>query len=378
MPYFLEFKPSVSKSSKVKIDSSVMSKLLEGKSIKLQEFRPGDLIQGVVVKIGKNEVLVDVGAKSEAILATSELIGENEFKDLKVGDIMVAKVAQAENDQGYIVLSVKRAEKERKWKEAEEAFETGMPLEATVIEYNKGGLLCDCAGLRGFIPLSHLDRVHFTNDVAKFAAGSEAELKESLKVLAGKTLKVKVIELDVEKNRFVLSEKEALDTYSQTARQEKLSDITIGDKMEGVVTGIMPFGIFVDLGGVEGLVHISEIAWEKVNHPTDYFTVGQLVKVQVLGVDDVSKKLALSVKRLTTNPWETVDSKYTVGDKIKGIVSKIVPFGAFVTLEKGLDGLIHISEADGPLTEGQEIEAVITQVDGANQKLALSIKQLSA
>ena len=218
-----------------------MSKLLEGKSIKLQEFRPGDLVQGVVVKIGKNEVLVDVGAKSEAILSTSELIGESEFKNLKVGDILVAKVAQAENDQGYIVLSVKRAEKERKWKEAEEAFETGKPLEATVIEYNKGGLLCDCAGLRGFIPLSHLDRVHFTNDVAKFAAGSEAELKESLKVLAGKTLKVKVIELDVEKNRFVLSEKEALDTYSQTARQEKLSDITIGDKMEGVVTGIMPF-----------------------------------------------------------------------------------------------------------------------------------------
>ena len=132
------------------------------------------------------------------------------------------------------------------------------------------------------------------------------------------------------------------------------------------------------MGGVEGLVHISEIAWEKVNHPTDYFTVGQLVKVQVLGVDDVSKKLALSVKRLTTNPWETVDSKYAVGNKVKGIVSKIVPFGAFVTLEKGLDGLIHISEAGGPLTEGQEVETVVTQVDGANQKLALSIKQLSA
>lgn len=368
----------MSKSSKVKIDSSVMSKLLEGKSIKLQEFRPGDLVEGVVVKIGKNEVLVDVGAKSEAILATSELLGESQYKNLKVGDIMVAKVAQAENDQGYIVLSIKRAEKERKWKEAEEAFETGKPLDAIVIEYNKGGLLCDCAGLRGFIPLSHLDRVHFTNDVAKFAAGSEAELKESLKVLAGKTLKVKVIELDVEKNRFVLSEKEALDTYSQTARQEKLSDITLGDSMEGIVTGIMPFGVFVDLGGVEGLVHISEIAWEKVNHPTDYFTVGQVVKVQVLGVDDVSKKLALSVKRLTPNPWETVDAKYTVGSKVKGLVSKIVPFGAFVTLEKGLDGLIHISEAGGPLTEGQEVEAVVTQVDGANQKLALSIKQLGA
>lgn len=355
-----------------------MSKLLEGKSIKLKEFRPGDLVEGVVVSIDKNEVLVDVGAKSEAILAASELVGESEYKNLKVGDPLVAKVAQAENDQGYLVLSIKKAEKERKWKEAEDAFETGKVLDATIIEYNKGGLLCDCASLRGFIPLSHLDRVHFTNDVAKFAAGSEAELKESLKVLSGKTLKVKVIELDTEKNRFVLSEKEATDIYSQTARQEKLSDITIGDTMEGVVTGIMPFGIFVDLGGVEGLVHISEIAWEKVNHPSDYFTVGQSVKVQVLGVDDISKKLALSVKRLTPNPWETVDAKYKVGSKVKGIVSKIVPFGAFVTLEKGLDGLIHISEADGPLSEGEEVEAVVTQVDGSNQKLALSVKQLKA
>lgn len=353
-----------------------MSKLLEGKSIKLKEFKPGDVVEGVVVGISKNEILVDVGGKSEAILATSELTGESSYKDLKVGDPMVAKVAHAENDQGYLVLSIKKAEKERKWHEAEDAYETGKTLDAMIIEYNKGGLLCDCAGLRGFIPLSHLDRVHFTNDVAKFAAGSEAELKESLKVLSGKTLKVKVIELDVEKNRFVLSEKEALETYSQTARQEKLSDITIGDKLEGVVTGIMPFGVFVDLGGVEGLVHISEIAWEKVNHPSDYFTVGQTVRVQVLGVDENSKKLALSVKRLTENPWETVDTKYKVGSKVSGTVSKIVPFGAFVTLEKGLDGLIHISETDGPLSEGQEVEAVVTQVDGANQKLALSVKQL--
>lgn len=366
----------MSKSLKIKKESSVMSKLLEGKSIKLKEFRPGDMVEGLIVSVGKNEVLVDVGAKSEAILNTNEIAGEADYKNLKVGDLLVAKIAQAENDQGYIVLSIKKAEKERKWKDAEEAFETGKPLEAVIIEYNKGGLLCDCLSLRGFIPLSHLDRVHFSNDVAKFAAGSENELKESLKILTGRSLKVKVIELDVEKNRFVLSEKEALDSYSQVAREEKLSDIKIGDILEGVITGIMPFGVFVDLGGVEGLVHISEIAWEKVNHPNDYFAVGTTVKVQVLGVDDMSKKLALSVKRLTPNPWETVDKRFKVGDKIKGTVNKIVAFGAFVTIEKGLDGLIHISEANGPLSEGQEVEAVVTQVDGANQKLALSIKQM--
>ena len=138
----------------------------------------------------------------------------------------------------------------------------------------------------------------------------------------------------------------------------------------------MPFGVFVDLDGVEGLVHISEIAWEKVGHPNQYFAVGQTIEVMVLGVDEKTKKLALSVKRLTPNPWETVEIKYPVGTKVKGIVSKVVPFGAFITIEKGLDGLVHVPEAAEPLQEGGEVEAVVTQVDGAKQKLALSTRQL--
>jgi ribosomal protein S1 len=367
----------VSKASKIKKDSPVMDKLLGNKGLKLKEFRPGDLIEGIVVNISHGEILVDVGAKSEGIITGSELSdSDNSHKMLKPGDKVLAKVLQAENDQGYIVLSLKKAEKERKWKDAQDAYDSGAVIEATIIEYNKGGLLCDCLGLRGFIPLSHLDRVHFANDVAKFAAGNETELKESLKVLSGKALKVKVIELDPEKNRFVLSEKDALVNYSADAREEKLSEIKVNDILEGIVTGIMPFGVFVDLDGVEGLVHISEIAWEKVNHPSNYFSVGQTVKVMVLGIDDDSKKLALSVKRLIPNPWETVESKYPIGTKVKGKVSKIVPFGAFVTLEKGLDGLIHISETEGPLQEGSEVEAIVTQVDASNQKLALSVRQL--
>ncbi len=230
-------------------------------------------------------------------------------------------------------------------------------------------------GLRGFIPLSHLDRSHFANDIAKFAAGSENELKESLKSLAGKQIKVKVIEIDPVKNRFVLSEKDALSTYSEENREKRLQEIKSGTTLEGIVTGIMPFGVFVDLDGVEGLVHISEIAWEKVNNPSTYFTVGQTIKVMVLGVDDQSKKLALSVKRLMQNPWETVEEKYPIGTKVSGVVSKVVPFGAFVTIEKGLDGLVHVSEATEPLKEGDKVDAVVIQVDGTNQKLALSTKQ---
>ncbi len=368
----------MSKSKKVHRASSVMAKLLTEKDLRMKELIPGELIEGVVVSVSHGEVLVDVGAKSEGIVTGSELEdADSSYKNFKPGDTVMAKVVQAENAQGYIVLSLRKAEKDKKWKDAEDAFKTGSVLEATVIEYNKGGLLCDCLGLRGFIPLSHLDRSHFANDIAKFAAGSEAELKESLKVLSGKVLKVKVIEFDIEKNRFVLSEKDAMVSYSEESREKRLSEIKSGTTLEGIVTGIMPFGVFVDLEGVEGLVHISEIAWEKVSNPSSYFTVGQTISVLVLGIDDQSKKLALSVKRLSKNPWETVEAKYPVGTKVTGKVSKIVPFGAFVTLEKGLDGLIHVSEASGPLKEGEEVEAVVIQVDGAGQKLALSTRQLA-
>lgn len=366
----------MSKAKKVVKESSVMKKLLEDKVIDIKEFTAGELIEGTVVSATHGEILVDVGAKSEGIISGSELSEDDKsYKNLKPGDRVLAMVLQAENEQGYIVLSLKRAEKDRKWFDVEQAFKDGSVLEATVIEYNKGGLLADCVGLRGFIPLSHLDRVHFANDMGKFASGSEAELKASLKVLSGKNLKVKVIEIDKVKNRLVLSEKDALSTYSPQARQDKLSKIKVDDVLEGIVTGIMPFGAFVDLDGVEGLVHISEIAWEKVSQPSSYFAVGQKITVKVIGIDDGTGKLALSVKRLSSNPWENAEAKYPVGTKVKGTVSKIVPFGAFINLEKGLDGLVHVSETTGPLEEGQEIEAVVTQVDSKNQKLGLSLRQ---
>jgi len=365
------------KARKIHKDSSKMEKLLKDKGVDIKQFKSGELVEGVVVSVSHGEVLLDVGAKSEGIVSGSELEdSDKSYKDLKPGDKTLASVIQAENEQGYIVLSFRRCEKDRKWRSVEDAFENALTLEVTVLEYNKGGLLVDCMGLRGFVPLSHLDRVHFTNDLAKFAAGSEKELKESLKVLAGKALRAKVIEVDKSKNRLVLSEKDAIDQYSEESRQEKLSKIKEGDILEGIVTGLMPFGIFVDLEGVEGLVHISEIAWEKVNHPGSYYKVGETVKVKVLGIDDSSGKLALSIKQLIDNPWEDVQEKYPVGSKIKGTVTRIVPFGAFVKLEEGLEGLIHVSETAGPLEEGNPIEAVVTLVDKDNQKLALSVRQL--
>ena len=369
----------MSKARKILKESPAMEKLLASKGEKLQikQFKQGEVVDGVVVSVSTKEILLDVGAKSEGIIANDE-IGDDEYaRNLQPGDKVLAYVMQAENDQGYIVLSFRRAQKDRAWIDAEKAFKDGSVLEVVVLEYNKGGLLVDCMGLRGFVPLSHLDRVHFTEDVAKFASGSEAELKESLSVLAGKKLNVKVIEIDREKNRLVLSEKDAISKYSNEIREEKYTNVKNGDILSGVVTGVMPFGLFVDMDGIEGLVHISEIAWEKVSHPGNYYTVGAPVEVKVIGKDEESRKLALSVKQLMANPWETAAEKYPVGTVIKGKVSKIVPFGAFVNLEKGLDGLIHVSEATGPLSEGEEVEAVVTNVEAENQKLALSVRQLT-
>lgn len=366
----------MTKSRKIYKEDSIMVKLLGDKEVELRQFEQSDVVDGIVVSVSPKEILLDVGAKSEGIVLSDE-IGASEISDnLKPGDSVLAYVMQAENDQGYIVLSFKRAQRERAWRDADKAFKDDSVLEVTVLEYNKGGLLVDCLGLRGFVPLSHLDRVHFTEEMSKFAAGSEAELKESLKVLAGKKLTVKVIELDREKNRLVLSEKSATSTYSPEVREEKLSSVEIGGEMEGIVTGVMPFGLFVDMEGIEGLVHISEIAWEKVSHPGNYYTVGAPIKVKVIGIDDDSRKLALSVKQLMDNPWETAEKKYPVGTKVSGKVNKIVPFGAFVTLEKGLDGLIHVSEATRPLEEDEKVEAIVTNVEGANQKLALSMREL--
>lgn len=277
----------MSRARKVSNDSALMDKLLSGDSSQIKQFKSGELVEGVVVSVSHGEVLLDVGAKAEGIITGAELEdSDNTYRSLKLGDKVLATVVQSENDQGYLVLSFKRSEKERKWKTVEDAYEESHTLEVKVLEYNKGGLLVDCVGLRGFVPLSHLDRIHFANDIAKFAAGSEAELKESLKVLSGKPLSVKVIEVDRGKNRLVLSEKDAADHYSDETRKEKLSSISEGDVLKGIVTGLMPFGIFADLDGVEGLVHISEIAWEKVSHPGNYYKVGESIEVKVLGIDE--------------------------------------------------------------------------------------------
>ena len=365
------------KSYQVSNVNSQMDELLKSNPIAVKQLKIADLVNGIVVEVSKDQILVDIGSKSEGIVPKEEFTESQDLeKSLKIGDSIVCLVVQPEDKQGYAILSLRKAEKEKSWRDLENAFRDNSIIESTVIEYNKGGLLVDIGGTRGFIPLSHLNRAHFTDEIGDFNGGSETELKNALKVLSGKKLTVKVIEIDKVKNRLVLSEKDASSEYSEEEKVKKLQSVKAGDILDGIVTGIMQFGIFVDLDGLEGLVHISEIAWEKVSNPGDYFSVGSPIKVLVLGIDENSKKLALSVKRLSNNPWEGVDERYKVGQEIKGKVSKVVPFGVFVTLEQGLEGLVHISELKEKLNVGDEVEALVTNIDGANQKLALSTKQL--
>lgn len=350
--------------------AQTMAELLAQTQTVIKGFSRGDVVEGKIVSIKRNEILVDVGAKSEGIIDTLE-VDENPalFRSLKVGDKIVAAVVYPENDQGYLVLSLGRATSESLWRKFSEALQSGQIFDVKVTEFNKGGLLVDC-GLVGFVPLSHLDRTHF-------------EKGERAEDLIGRTLKVKVIEINRSANRLVFSEKAAVSALTPALREEILSHLKEGDVKEGMVAAVLPFGLFVEIKdkperpeGVEGLLHISEISWEKVENPADHFRPGDRVTVKVLEVDPAINKLALSLKALKENPWQKVMGKYKEGDRVRGRVTKIVPFGAFVSLEPGLEGLIHVSETTGPLQVGEEVEAEVISVEPEKQKLGLSVRKL--
>jgi small subunit ribosomal protein S1 len=369
---------------------SLMGNLLGKSQIKIASFKRGQVIEGSVVSICHDQILVDVGAKSEGIIRGSDLVdSDSSYRNLKEGDTVIATVVQAEDRYGYLVLSLKKAEKERKWRDFERMFKDGSALEVQVLEYSKGGLLVDAMGQRGFIPISHLDRAHFADFSRSMAEGSPAELKMNLGGLKGSVLKVKVIEVDRNLNRLVLSEREAMSQGSSRPEisSEALQKFAVGEEYQGTVSGIVPFGLFVDIKkdgiSLDGLVHISEISWEKVYHPGNLYKVGDKVRVKVIEVSKEDKRVQLSIKAFLINPWTELSQKYPVGAKITGTVSKIVPFGAFVTVEVGekgksakLDGLIHISETTGPLKEGDKVVALVTICDPENQKLGLSVRQI--
>jgi len=340
----------------------------------------GDVVEGVIVRIDQDEILVDIGLKSEGVLSTKELPanGYGSFNELHLNDKVLVYVIQPETSEGHAVLSLKRANTERQWRIAEEQFKNGELLKAKVIDFNKGGLIVDVAGIRGFVPISQILNLK-REEVA--AGGENQETAAKLQAMKDKELQLKIIEINRARNRLILSERLAVQEWRQRRREELLDELKPGEVRKGVVSNLANFGAFVDLGGADGLVHISQLAWSRVNHPSEVLHVGQEVEVQVLSVDKDKKKIALSIKRAEVDPWTTVEQRYTPGQMVNGTVTKIAPFGAFARIEDGIEGLIHQSELPqgvDPKTvlhEGAQLQLRILRIDAERRRLGLSLRQ---
>ncbi len=348
-------------------------------------FTKGQIVKGKIVKISKGEILVDIGARSEGVVSGKEMKLDGEKLNKKVGDEILVYVLKDENEEGQVELSIRRTGTARKWFELEKSLKEATSIKVTVIEANTGGVIVDIGGgLRGFIPKSQLDNSRIYTAV-DFSSKDEAnqKLQERLADLIGEEIEVKIMEIDKEKNRVIFSEKSVTASEDFERRQETLKRSKIGDVLEGVVTGIAPFGLFVNAQGLEGLVHLSEISWDKVTNPSDYAKVGDKMKVKIIGIEDGGKRIAYSIKQLQKDPWDDIVKEYRVGKVVKGIISKVVDYGAFVRIDDKVNGLIHISELSDKLVkdpskivkEGQEVTVEIISVSKEERHLGLSLKR---
>ncbi len=346
--------------------------LIEAMEASFRDFNDGDIVEGEVVKIDRDEVLLDIGYKSEGVIPSKELsirhdVDPNEV--VKVGDRIEALVLQKEDKEGRLILSKKRAQYERAWGRIEEVMTSGQTITGPVIEVVKGGLILDI-GLRGFLPASLVD-LRRVRDLHPFV---------------GQELEAKIIELDRNRNNVVLSRRAFLEESQSEGRKKFLEGLQKGERRKGAVSSIVNFGAFVDLGGVDGLVHVSELSWKHVDHPSEVVTVGQEVEVEVLDVDLERERVSLSLKATQEDPWKEFERKYKAGEIIEGQVTKLVPFGAFVRVAPGIEGLVHISElshehVDTPesvLSVGDEVSAKVIDVDVSRRRVSLSMRQVSA
>jgi len=365
-------------------EPTTMEELLAEQDSDIKSFKHGDVVEGNVVRIDKDEILVDIGAKSEGVVSNRELFGRHGGEGqapLNIGDTVLVYVLQPESPEGHAVLSLRRAGLERKWRAMQEQFEAGVIIEAPVIDHNKGGLIVDC-GIRGFVPISQI--VDFPrrpqNDQPRDAA---QEIAEKLMPFVGRKLRLKILEVNRKANRLILSEKVALYEERREKRDELFSSLQVGQKVTGTVRSIAPFGVFIDLGGIDGLVHKSELSWNKVNNPESGYKVGDEVEAEVIDINHERGRISLSIRRLQPDPWHSTVADFNVGDVIDGTVTKLVNFGAFVRVRDGLEGLIHISELSHQrvahpgdvVHEGQSLKLKIISLDSERHRLGLSLKQ---
>lgn len=337
----------------------------------------GDLREGVIVEIRPSELLVNVGSKRDGVVPQSDLarLDQEYVKSLREGQTVDVVISKQPDDDGIFVLSMADALQQRDWITAQELLENGAITVHKVVGYNKGGLTVEFNHLRGFVPASHI--VDMPRNL------SEEQRRAELENRIGQKMRLKVIEVERRRRRLVMSESLAEREYQAQRREELFKTLNVGDIITGEVRSLRPFGAFVDIGGADGLLHVSEIGWSNINHPREALEVGETIDVQVIRIDPDNQRIALSRKRLLPNPWDTVEERYHPGDVVPATITRVVDFGAFAELEPGIEGLIHISElADIAIAEplktvrvGDKVQAKVLRVDRKRQRVGLSLRQ---
>ena len=344
-----------------------MDDLLAGADDSVKQLTAGDMITGTVLTLRKHEVLIDLGAQGVGFVPRRE-VGFS--RALKVGDEVTASVVDSELDNGYSLLSLRKAAKDRGWEDVAARQESGEIIEVSPYDANRGGLLVEFEGVRGFLPVSQLSAEHYP----RVGSSDKDEILQRLNALIGQSLKVRILDADRKANKLIFSEKEAIKD-GLAARFEKLA---VGDAVKGVVTGVVDFGVFVNVEGIEGLVHISEISWERVNNPSDYVKVGQTIEAKIIAID--KDRLSLSIKQLSEDPWFQEVGQFKPGADVEGTVTRITPFGAFVQISPAVEALVHVSELGGDDTDPEKVftlnerkSFVVLDIDKDNRKISLSL-----
>lgn len=340
----------------------------------------GDIVRGEVVHIGDYGLMVDVGAKSEGLVPTADLerLDADRVDALEEGDNVLVYCVTPEDRNGNILLSMSQAQVAQDWEQAQEAHAAGEIFQSKVAGHNKGGVIVYFGKVRGFVPASQLGR-------RRRAHYNDADAAQPWSELLGEEIWLKVIECDADENRLILSEQAAVRQRRKGMREQLLAELEEGDVVTGEVTSLADFGAFVDLGGADGLIHISELSWAHVNHPSEVLRLGDEVEVQVISIDEERKRIGLSMKQLRPEPWEVIDEWYQVGDLAQGTVTKLTSFGAFARIDGGLEGLIHISElADRAINHpgevvqsGDKVTVRVIRIEPERRRIGLSLRQAS-
>lgn len=336
--------------------------------------KEGDLVTGVIISLSKNEIYLDIDGLTTGIIRGREIYDESdETSNLKIGDIVTATVIGLDNENGYMELSLREAGHKKAWDNLETLYKEGSIVDSKVIDANKGGLMIKIGNVVGFLPVSQLTIEHYP----RIEGGDKNKILGHLKSFVNQYLKTKVLDLNEKEEKLIVSEKAAWDD-----KQKKvISKFTVGDKIEGKVTGVVDFGAFVEFGdGLEGLVHISELAWQRIDNPRDIIKVGDNVKAEIIDIENT--KISLSIKKLQRDPWVEVAAKYQIGQKVKGKVLKVNPFGAFIELDDDIHGLVHISELSNKkvsnpedlVAVGKDYEFTILTIEPKHHRLGLSLK----